>query len=118
MTRLVVAVASLLLSIAHLPAVAAPPVIDLDVPGALDALARSNPTHYDKVQRIVAGVKTRSDPEVLDWLRVNFDAKEVKYVALLMVSLPPKRRLSFTLDDKSYVKIITLDVQPKRTPAK
>ena len=118
MTKLLVVAALLLMGILNLPAVAAPAVIDLDATGVLDALERGNPTQYDKVQRIVAGVKIRSDAEALDWLRVRFDAKEVKYVSLWMVSYPPKRRLSFTLDETSYVTIITLDVQPRRTPAK
>jgi hypothetical protein len=118
MTRLIAVIASLLLSVVQLPAFAAPAIVDLDAPGVLDTLARTNPVHYDKVQRIIAGIKSKSDLEVNDWLRVSFDAKDVQYVALLMVSYPPKRRLSFTLDDKSYKTVVTLDVQPKVTPAR
>jgi hypothetical protein len=118
MTKLIPAIAFLLLGTAQVPALAAPVIVDLDAPGVLDTLARTNPVHYDKVQRIVAGVKSKSDSEVNEWLRVSFDAKDVRYAALLMVSYPPKRRLSFTLDDKSYKTVVTLDVQPKVTPAR
>jgi len=118
MTRLIAVITSLLLGIVSLSALAAPAMVDLDAPGVLDTLARSNPVHYEKVQRIVAGIKRKSDSEVNDWLRVSFDAKDVQYAALLMVSYPPKRRLSFTLDDKSYKTVVTLDVQPKVTPAR
>jgi hypothetical protein len=118
MTRSIAVVASLLLGIVQLPALAAPAIVDLDAPGVLGTLARTNPVHYDKVQRIVAGIKSKSDSEVNEWLRVSFDAKDVQYVALLMVSYPPKRCLSFTLDDKSYKAVVTLDVQPKVTPAR
>jgi hypothetical protein len=118
MTKFIAVGVFLLLSAVQLPTLAAPVIVDLDAPGALDTLARTNPIHYDKVQRIVAGVKSKSDLEVNDWLRVGFNAKDVQYVPLLMVSYPPKRRLSFTLDDKSYKTVVTLDVQPKAMPAR
>jgi hypothetical protein len=118
MRNLFAAVAFVLLSTVQPLVLAGPAVVDLDAPGALETLERTSPVHYDKVQSIVAGVKSKPDSEVSEWLRVSFDAKDVRYVALLMVSLPPKRRLSFTLDDTSYKTVITLDVQPKVTPAK
>jgi hypothetical protein len=118
MTRLIAVLASLLVGIVQLPALATPAIVDLDTPGVLDSLARSNPVHYDKVQRIVAGIRSKPDREVSEWLRVSFDAKDVQYVALLMVSHPPKRRLSFTLDDRTYKTVVTLDVQPKVIPAR
>jgi hypothetical protein len=118
MRNLFAAVAFLLFSAVQPPSLAGPAVVDLDAPGALDALERTNPVHYDKVQRIVAGVKSKPDSEVNEWLRVSFDAKDVRYLALLMVSLPPKRRLSFTLDDISYKTVVTLNAQGKVTPAR
>jgi hypothetical protein len=118
MRNLIAVIASVLLSTVQLSALAASAIVDLDAPGVLDTLARANPVHYEKIQRIVAGVKSKSDPEVNEWLRVSFNARDVRYIPLLMVSYPPKRRLSFTLDDKSYKTVVTLDVQPKVTPAR
>ena len=118
MMNLIGVVASVLLGTVPWPALADPSMVDLDAPGVLEALARSKPVHYDKIQKIVADVGSKSDREVDQWLRASFDAHDVRYAALLMVSHPPKRRLSFTLDEQGYTTIITLDVQPRFIPAR
>ena len=93
--------------------------IDLDVPGNLEALARANPDHYAKIQRILVDVPQRPPAEgsVASWMRVEFQAHHVSYTDLVMTSLPPKKRLKFSLDDTSYVAVVTLagwDAKPKR----
>jgi len=118
MTRLIAIATVLLLGAGQLPALAAPAVVDLDAPGALEAVARDNPVHYEKIRRIVAGVNSKPDSHVFEWLRVGFGATDIQYVPLIMVSYPPKRRLSFSLDGTRYVTVITLDVRPKVTPAR
>ena len=89
------------------PALAAG-TVDLDVPGALDTLQGANPTHYEKVVRILEGVRNQPEATVTRWLQVGFDARNVDYAPIVLTSHPAKRRLSFTLDDTRYVAVITL----------
>lgn len=85
-----------------------PRVIDLDRPGALEALQRSNPAHYDKVRKIVAGVGAQRDPDVPRWIQANFAGRDVQYAPIVMTSFPPQRRLAFALDDTRYQTVVTL----------
>jgi hypothetical protein len=93
--------------------------VDLDTPGALEALERSNPVHHEKVRKIVEGVIRQPDSRVSRWIAVTFNGRDVSYAPVVMTSYPPKRRLSFALDDTRYVTIVTLtnvrgDVVPAR----
>ena len=93
--------------------------VDLDVPGTLEALERDNPTHYEKIRQIMVGVHKQPDAEVPRWMRTRFDARDVLYAPSLLVTDPPKRRLSFTIDDTQYHTVVTLtNLQPKLMPAK
>jgi len=84
--------------------------IDLDVPGNLEAVARADPDHFAKIRRILAEVPEHSPAEdsVARWMRTEFQARDIQYTDLVMTSLPPKKRLKFSLDGTSYVKIVTL----------
>ena len=94
-------------------------IIDLDAPGTLDALARDHPSHYEKVAEILAEVLKQPDSEVPQWMRTNFNAHDVVYGPLLLASLPPKRHLSFKIDDVRYKSIVTVTNRtPKPTPTK
>jgi hypothetical protein len=94
-------------------------IVDLDAPGALDALAHDNPQHYGKVREIMADVQKRPDSEVPQWMRTRFDASDVNYGPLLIVTDPPKRRLSFTIDEVRYRSTVTLtNWKPQLMPAK
>jgi hypothetical protein len=93
--------------------------VDLDAPGALEALERSNPAHHEKVRKIVEGVIHQPASRVSRWIAVAFNGRDVSYAPVLMTSHPPKRRLSFALDDTRYVTVVTLtnvrgDVVPAR----
>jgi hypothetical protein len=46
-------------------------------------------------------------------MRTEFQARDVRYTDLIMTSDPPKRRLEFTLEKTSYVKVITLETRAK-----
>src|SRR5438046_10149030 len=76
--------------------------IDLNAPGALEALQRSNPTHYEKVRKILEGVLQRPDTDVPRWIQTNFAAHDVSYVPVVLTSHPPQRRLTFALDARRY----------------
>ena len=93
--------------------------VDLNAPGALEALQRSNPAHYDKVRRIFEGILQQPDTNVPRWIQVNFDARDVTYAPIVLTSHPPKRRLSFALDATRYEAVIVLtnargDIVPLR----
>ena len=93
--------------------------IDLNEPGALEALQRSNPTHYEKVRQILEGVLQRPDTDVPRWIQTNFAAHDVSYVPVVLTSHPPKRRLSFALDATRYEAVVTLtNVRGDITPAR
>ena len=107
--RLAVATLALLSTTLLVSAVAlAGPTIDLDQPGALQALEQTNPAHYAKVRLILQGVTRNPDSDVPRWVRVGFDARDVSYIPVVLTSHPPKRRLSFALDDTRYEAVIVL----------
>ncbi len=93
--------------------------LDLNEPGVLEALQASNPTHYEKVRKILEGVLHQPDARVPRWMQANFDARDVKYVPIVLTSHPPKKRLSFSLDATRYEAIVTLtNVRGEIVPAK
>jgi hypothetical protein len=93
--------------------------INLNEPGALEALQHSNPAHYEKVRKIMEGLFQRSDTAVPRWIQTNFDARNVSYAPILLTSDPPKRRLLFALDDTRYEAVVTLtNVRGEMVPLK
>jgi hypothetical protein len=84
------------------------PTIDLNRPGALEALQHSNPTHYKKVRKIIDGLLEKPDAAVPRWIENNFDARNVNYGPVLLTTDPAKKRLSFALDDTRYEAVVTL----------
>jgi|SRR5262245_10169884 len=84
------------------------PTIDLDVPGALEALQRDHRAHYQAIQHIMAGLFARPDADVPRWRRTTFNADDVSYAPVLLASDPPTRRLAFVLDGTRYNSIVTL----------
>ena len=94
-------------------------VVDLNEPGVLEALQSSNPVHYEKIQKILQDVLHHSDAGVPRWMQTTFDARDVKYVPIVLTSHPPKRKLSFILDATSYEAVIVLtNVRGDIVPAK
>jgi hypothetical protein len=82
--------------------------VDLNAPGALEALNQSRPAHFEKVRKILEGVLQRPDRDVPRWMQVSFGASDVDYRPVVLTSHPPKRRLSFALDDTHYEAVVTL----------
>src|SRR5882724_1152356 len=82
--------------------------VDLDAPGAMERVRAANPSHFDKIVKIIEGVARQPDSAVPRWMRVNFDAQDVNYRPIVMTSYPPKRRLSFALDDTRYEAVVVL----------
>jgi hypothetical protein len=88
--------------------------IDLNAPGALDALRRSRPEDYRRIVVILAGITRHAQGDVPHWLQANFDARDVVYQPLWLTSFPPKRRLSFSLEGQRYRAVLTITDQGAR----
>jgi len=93
--------------------------VDLNESGALEAVARANPAHYEKIRRILTGILQQPEASVPRWIQANFDGRDVTYAPVVLTSHPPKRRLSFALDATRYEAIIVLtnvrgDIVPLR----
>jgi hypothetical protein len=82
--------------------------IDLNQPGALQRLARENPFHYAMIRRILAGVDEVPEHAVSRWMKSQFNATDITYSAVLMTSAPPRKQLSFTLENTRYSAVLTL----------
>lgn len=82
--------------------------IDLNRPGALEALEHSNPQHHEKIREMMEGLVKQPESKVPGWLQVNFEARDVKYGPMLLTSHPPQKYLSFTLDETHYKATVTL----------
>ena len=82
--------------------------VDLNAPGMLETLQQSRPAHFEKVRRILEGVLQQPESEVPRWMRVSVGARDIDYRPVVLTSHPPKRRLSFALDDIYYEAIVTL----------
>lgn len=122
-------VSLMVLTATILPAHAAGRYVDLNKPGAMDQLKRENPAHYRAVSAIVqAALRQEERPgdqaavqaAVVEWWRIQFayKAQDVTYSPILLTSNPPKRELSFRLDEVRYRKLLTLPaVQAVAVPA-
>lgn len=97
--------------------VAAVRTVDLNLLGALEAVQRSRPAHYDKIGKIVKGLFEQPDSRASHWVQTTFNARNVSYPQVFLVSFPAQRRLSFTLDDTHYVVTLTLTVDPAHSIA-
>jgi hypothetical protein len=85
----------------------------------MERVCLTNPTHFDKIVKIVEGVVQQADSAVPRWLLVNFGASDVAYRPVVMTSHPPKRRLAFALDDTRYEIVVVLtNATGAITPAK
>jgi hypothetical protein len=102
--------------------------VDLDKPGAMAKLARENPTHYRAVSEIVQAALRQSEAAgnlaaqmaLVEWRRIQstYKAEDVDFPPILLTTDPPKRELSFRLDDVRYRTILRLPrVQAIAEPA-
>jgi hypothetical protein len=87
-------------------------VVDLDAPQALARLRRERPAHYEKVTALLRDAERMPEHQVEGWIRTRYDADAVKLGAMLLVSYPPKRRLSFALEDAAYRATIVVALPP------
>lgn len=90
--------------------------IDLDAPGAMDDVRRTNPDRYHRIAQI-RDAATRIPcftPTFRRTLQAKFDARDSACSFALMTSFPGKRHLTFTLDDARYVTVVTMSLDDYR----
>lgn len=95
-------------SIVAAPAFAA--VVDLDAPGSLARLQDEQPARHEKVIAILRDAARLPPLQAEAWIRTTYHADNVSLGRVLLVSHPPKRRLTFSIDDASYAATVTVDV--------
>jgi hypothetical protein len=94
---------------------ASPPsrTVYLDGPADLARLREVNPGHYARAERILAAANQLCRPGP-GRLLGTLGARELECAAELLTSNPPKRRLTFTLDDTRYIALATITDDPPR----
>ncbi len=108
----------LVISMAGLNSSHAANPINLNAAGNLETVKRENPAHFEKIRNILAQVQNQPTDNVSSWMRVNFSAQNVVYTDFSMMSFPPKKNLSFSLDGTPYVAVVTLtNFKAKLVPA-
>jgi hypothetical protein len=94
-------------------------VVYLDGAADLSELRATNPDHYARAQRVLgaAGELCRPKPGDVSFARLN--ARNVSCTRMLLkTSNPPKRVISFTLDDTRYIALVVVtDDPPRLVPA-
>jgi hypothetical protein len=89
---------------------------------SLQQIRIQHPAHYLKIIRILDDIQEQPDYKLAQWMQANYQASDLICHPLLMNSDPPKRKLSFSLDEQRYAGIITLnklkvELVPARQPS-
>jgi len=63
--------------------------IDLNEPGAFEALRHTNVEHYNKIVKIIQGLGQRPREDIPGWARAAFGARNVDYSRAFLISYPP-----------------------------
>jgi hypothetical protein len=94
------------------------PVVYLDGPASLAQLRTENPLHYQRALKIIDAAKELCRPKPGEVEYARFDAKDISCARMLLrTSNPPKRELSFRLDDTNYVALVTVTDDPPKLVA-
>src|SRR4051794_36132869 len=81
----------------------------------LERLRVTNPGHYARAERIMAAANELCRAQPGDISYAKFDAREISCVEMLVkTSNPPKREISFTLDDTHYIALVVITDDPAR----
>lgn len=81
----------------------------------LDRLHATNPDHYARAERLMAAANELCRPQPGEVSYVKFAARDISCSDLLLkTSNPPKRQISFTLDDTRYIALVAVTDDPPR----
>ncbi|HYC38541.1 MAG TPA: hypothetical protein VEC19_19095 [Usitatibacter sp.] len=84
-------------------AVAAPPVVDLDRPGVLEAIERDNPELHRRIAILLDQAQAPTCEHLPQVLKAQLGVEEYRCrSALFLTSHPAKRRVFFTLEGMGY----------------
>ena len=86
-----------------------PSFVNLNAPDSMERLKASSPDHHAKIQRILSGVSGKATGDVAGWIRTSFNATDVIYTDVILVSFPPQKDLVFVLDNVQYRARLTLE---------
>ena len=81
--------------------------VDLDRPGAMDALRSENPDHYDRL--VIAIAEEKAICKSLELARAVAGRPDPCRLRVLMTSFPPKSHFTMQLDDVLYAMTLTFD---------
>jgi len=92
---------------------------DLNRPGVLEQLRTERPKHFKAITEILQVAERVPCPDRrLEAIRTRYDMCDLECNFLVLTSFPPKRRLSFALDETNYVATVTLkDAGGRLVPA-
>ena len=94
------------------------PAVRLDTLDALNALQRANPRHYAIARKILAAAAEICDGDQGKVISMKFDAQYVGcQSSFWMESNPPKRWLSFVIDDIPYSALVEVHLKVKVRPS-
>jgi hypothetical protein len=84
-------------------------LIDLNRPGALEQLKLDRPKHYAAIAEVIRIVeRVPCENREVETLKARYDITQWACKFMLLTSDPPKRRLSFQLEETRYVALVTL----------
>jgi hypothetical protein len=94
--------------------------VDLDKPGALEAVQRDQPEHYRRITEIltVANEVPCQTEQFGRVIEAKYEARDGHCGLLLKTSYPAKRELSFTLETTRYSTVVTMRDTSKLVPAR
>jgi hypothetical protein len=98
----------------------APKVVHLDGAASLAQLAKANPNHAARAQRIIAAAPELCQPGPETVTFASFQASDIKCDgASLRTSYPAKQAITFRLDDTRYIALVAVaDGAPRIIPAR
>jgi hypothetical protein len=104
----------------HTAAAAPDKLVHLDGAADLAQLLATNPRHYARAQRVLGAAAELCRPRPGDVSFARLDARDVSCARMLLkTSNPPKRTISFTLDDTRYIALVVVtDDPPRLVPAR
>jgi len=107
---------ALILALAVACAPTAWAAVHLNGPEDFAELRATNPRHYQQALKIIAAANQLCRPHAGEVQHT--DAKDVSCTQMLLrTSNPPKRDLSFRLDNTTYIALVTLTDDPPRLVA-
>ncbi len=84
-------------------------------PADLARLRATNPAHSARAEKIMAAANELCRPQAGAVSYARFQARDVSCVDMLLrTSNPPKRQISFTLDDTRYIAMVVVTDDPAR----